>query len=104
MSDLPTIEVKADVTEELGSEVHVIFTIDTPPVVTEATMAVAPQEGEFVPLVEAEGKTSFTARVDPRTKARPGQTVRLSVDPERFLFFERESGKAIGIPATVGSS
>jgi len=103
-SDLPTIEVKADVTEELGSEVHVIFTIDTPPVVTEATMAVTPEDEEFVPLVEAEGKTSFTARVDPRTKARPGQTVRLSVDPERFHFFERESGKAIGIPATIGSS
>jgi multiple sugar transport system ATP-binding protein len=103
-SDLPTIEVKADVTEELGSEVHVIFTIDTPPVVTEATMAVTPEDEEFVPLVEAEGKTPFTARVDPRTKARPGQTVRLSVDPERFHFFERESGKAIGIPATIGSS
>jgi len=102
--DLPTIEVKADVTEELGSEVHVIFTIDTPPVVTESTMAaIAPEDEDFIPLVEAEGKTSFTARVDPRTKARPGQTVRLSVDPERFHFFDRESGVAIGIPAAVGS-
>ena len=103
--DLPTIEVKADVTEELGSEVHVIFTIDTPPVVTESTMAaIAPEDEDFIPLVEAEGKTSFTARVDPRTKARPGQTVRLSVDPERFHFFDRETGAAIGIPAAVGSA
>jgi multiple sugar transport system ATP-binding protein len=103
--DLPTIEVKADVTEELGSEVHVIFTIDTPPVVTESTMAaIAPEDEDFIPLVEAEGKTSFTARVDPRTKARPGQMVRLSVDPERFHFFDRETGVAIGIPAAVGSA
>ena len=92
-------------TEELGSEVHVIFTVDAPPVVTEATMAaIAPEDEDFIPLVEAEGKTSFTARVDPRTKARPGSTVRLSVDPERFHFFDRETGVAIGVPAAVGSS
>jgi multiple sugar transport system ATP-binding protein len=101
--DLPSIEVRADVTEELGSEVHVIFTVDTPPVVTESTMAVVPDHEDFVPLVEAEGKTSFTARVDPRTKARPGATVRLSVDPERFHFFDRESGKAIGVPTAVAA-
>ena len=101
--DLPTIEVRADVTEELGSEVHVIFTVDTPPVVTEATMAVVPDHEDFVPLVEAEGKTSFTARVDPRTKARPGSTVRLSVDPERFHFFDGETGEAIGVPAAVAA-
>jgi multiple sugar transport system ATP-binding protein len=104
-SDLPTIEVKADVTEELGSEVHIIFTLDTPPVVTEHTMAaIDPDGGEFVPLVEAEGKTSFTARVDPRTKCRPGSTVRLSVDPGRFHFFERESGLAIGAPSALAAS
>jgi multiple sugar transport system ATP-binding protein len=104
-SDLPTLEVRADVTEELGSEVHVIFTVDTPPVVTEQTMAAGePDEGEFVPLVEAEGKTSFTARVDPRTKCRPGSTVRLTVDPGRFHFFERDSGKAIGAPSALATS
>jgi multiple sugar transport system ATP-binding protein len=104
-SDLPTIEVKADVTEELGSEVHVIFTVDALPVVTESTMAAAsPEDGEFVPLVEAEGKTSFTARVDPRTKCRPGSPIRLSIDPGRFHFFERDSGNAIGAPTALTAS
>jgi multiple sugar transport system ATP-binding protein len=104
-SDLPTIEVKADVTEELGSEVHIIFTLDTPPVVTEHTRAaIDPDDGEFVPLVEAEGKTSFTARVDPRTRCRPGAAVRLSVDPGRFHFFDRESGLAIGAPSALAAS
>jgi multiple sugar transport system ATP-binding protein len=104
-SDLPTIEVKADVIEELGSEVHVIFTVDAPPVVTEQTMAAGePDEEDFVPLVEAEGKTSFTARVDPRTKVRAGSMVRLSVDPGRFHFFERESGRAIGAPSDLVAS
>src|SRR5437870_5026726 len=104
-SDLPTLEVKADVTEELGSEVHVIFTVDAPPVVTEHTVAAnEPDEGEFVPLVEAEGKTSFTARVDPRTTCGPGSMVRLTVDPGRFHFFERDSGKAIGAPSALATS
>jgi multiple sugar transport system ATP-binding protein len=104
-SDLPTIEVKADVTEELGSEVHVIFTVDAPPVVTESTVAAsAAEEGEFVPLVQAEGKTSFTARVDPRTTCRPGSTIRLSLDPSRLHFFERDSGKAIGAPTALAAS
>jgi multiple sugar transport system ATP-binding protein len=104
-SHLPTIEVKADVTEELGSEVHVIFTVDAPPVVTEHTIAaIDTEDGEFIPLVEAEGKTSFTARVDPRTRCRHGSTVRLSVDPGRFHFFERETGLAIGAPTALASA
>ena len=39
--DLPVIEVTAEVTEELGSEVNVIFPIDAPPVLTEDTIAAA---------------------------------------------------------------
>ena len=42
--------------------------------------AMEPDDDEFIPLVEAEGKTSFTARVDPRTNAVRA-AVRLSVDP-----------------------
>ena len=43
---LPTIEVTAEVTEELGSEVNVIFPIDAPPVLTEDTIAASSDEGE----------------------------------------------------------
>ncbi len=38
----------------------------------------------------------FCARVDARTKARPGQHVRLSVDPKRFHFFDPDTGLAVG--------
>jgi hypothetical protein len=37
----------------------------------------------------------FAARVDARTSVRPGDTVRLSVDPSRFYFFDRSTGAAI---------
>jgi multiple sugar transport system ATP-binding protein len=105
-SDLPTIEARVDVTEELGSEVHVLFTVDAPPIITEDTMAAATAEGgeEIVSLIAAEGKSSFTAQVDPRTTARPGEMVRLSVDPRRLYFFSRETGLALGAPQDVAAS
>jgi multiple sugar transport system ATP-binding protein len=97
-SDLPTLEAQVEVIEELGSEVHVLFTVDAPPVITEETRAAATaEEGEdIIPLTAAEGKTPFTARVDARTAARPGGTVRLSVDPGRIHFFNPQTGLAIG--------
>jgi multiple sugar transport system ATP-binding protein len=105
-SDLPAIEARVDVTEELGSEVHVLFTVDAPPVITEDTLAASTaQEGEeIISLIAAEGKASFTAQVDPRTAARPGGSVRLSVDPRRLYFFSPETGLAIGVPQTVAAS
>jgi hypothetical protein len=37
----------------------------------------------------------FTAAVDARCAARPGGGVRLSVNPERFHFFDRDTGRVI---------
>ncbi|HET9249800.1 MAG TPA: sn-glycerol-3-phosphate ABC transporter ATP-binding protein UgpC, partial [Actinomycetota bacterium] len=45
-SDLPTIQVRADATEDLGSEVNVLFMIDAPPVETDETIAASEQEEE----------------------------------------------------------
>ena len=92
-ADLPTIEVKADITEELGSEVNVIFSIDAPPVQTEDVIAAATDEGGDLPLLA--DRCQFCARVDARTHCRPGETVRLSVDPSRFHFFDPATGLAI---------
>jgi multiple sugar transport system ATP-binding protein len=97
-----TIEVRADITEELGSEVNVIFTVDAPPVATEETLAAASEEDEeLTPLIV--DRCQFCARVDPRTPCRPGDTIRLAVDPSRFHFFDRDSGRAIETREVVGS-
>ena len=95
--ELPTIEVRADVTEELGSEVNVIFTIDAPPVATEELRAATSDEAgeEAIILADEEPRCVFVARVDPRSQVRPGATVRLSVDPSRFHYFDPETGRAI---------
>jgi multiple sugar transport system ATP-binding protein len=91
----PTIEVTADVTEDLGSEVHVLFTVEAPPVEVEGVQDDQEAAGAPIPLVAAEGTSVFTATVDARTAARPGHRVRLSVNPARFHFFDRDTGKAI---------
>ena len=41
----------------------------------------------------------FTARVDPRTRARVGGKLELAVDPTRFLFFDADTGAPL---ATAG--
>jgi len=106
---LPVIEVRTHVTEELGSEVNVLFRVDAPPVATADTMAAASEEGEegaVVPLLIGEGQSVFCARVDARTAARPGAQVRLSVDPSRFHYFDRDTGMRIGarVPARAPAS
>jgi multiple sugar transport system ATP-binding protein len=96
---LPTIDVLTDVTEELGSEVNILFRVDAPPVATEDTLAAASIEGEedaVIPLLGEEGQSVFCARVDARTKVRPGDRVRLSLDPDRFHYFDKESGLRVG--------
>jgi multiple sugar transport system ATP-binding protein len=97
----PAFDVDVDVSEELGDQVNVIFRIDAPPVRSEAVRDAATlEEGGaddlLVPLVADAGRSVCTACVDPRTSARPGQSVRLSVDPARFHFFDAETGLAIG--------
>ena len=99
----PTIEVTADVTEDLGSELHVLFSVQAPPVQVEGVQDDSEATAAPIPLVAGEGTSVFTAAVDSRSAAKPGRRVRLSVNPARFHFFDRDTGRAIGerVPATV---
>jgi len=101
---LPTIDVTPEVIEELGSQVHLIFPIDAPRVASEHTRAAEEDDVENEPLVslaESEGKSPFTAEVDPRTHARIHEQVRLTLDPERFHFFDPATAEAIPTAATA---
>jgi multiple sugar transport system ATP-binding protein len=91
---LPVIEVTADVVEDLGSEAHVLFSVQAPPVLVEGVDE-DPEAGAPIPLVAAEGTSVFTAAVDASTAARSGARVRLSVNPARFHFFDRDTGQVI---------
>jgi multiple sugar transport system ATP-binding protein len=92
---MPTIEVRADVVEGLGSEVNVLFAVDSPPVLTRETASAAPEGEVDLPSLVGENQSVFCARVDPRTSCTPGAGIRLSVDPARFYFFDPETGRAL---------
>ncbi|GAA3729297.1 ABC transporter ATP-binding protein [Salinactinospora qingdaonensis] len=95
-----TLEVVADVTEELGTEINVIFSVDTPPVDHDATGTASSdsddEEDAALPL-SGENRSVFTARVNPRSNVRPGQTVQLAVDTRHVHFFDSSTGMAIGL-------
>jgi multiple sugar transport system ATP-binding protein len=98
----PRMPVTTTVTEELGSEINVIFSIDAPPVehasITQA--ATDNPDDEAIPIVGGD-KTMWTARVAARSTIKPGQSAELAVENANLQFFDAESGLAIGHPAAV---
>ncbi len=100
---LPTIEVQADVTEELGSEVNVLFRVDAPPVATEEIRAAGDVADDEILLADEEPTCVFCARVDARTKVKPGQKITLSVDPDRFHYFDPQTGRALAATVPAGA-
>ncbi|MEV4188767.1 ABC transporter ATP-binding protein [Streptosporangium canum] len=91
------LQVRAEVTEELGSEINVLFLIDAPPVQHQDTVAAADagdDEEATLPLVG--DKSLWTARVNSRSHVRPGQNIELVVDTHNLHFFDPVSGLAIG--------
>jgi multiple sugar transport system ATP-binding protein len=99
-----TMAVTTGVTEELGSEIHVIFTIDAPPVEhASISQAAATDDGSDDETVAAliGGKTLWTARVSARSRVRPGQPITLSVDTHNLQFFDPDSGLSIGHPGAT---
>ena len=100
------MQVTTGVTEELGSEIHVIFTIDAPPVEHASLTKAADNDADEDASVAAAligGKSLWTARVSARSQVRPGQPIELSVDTSRLQFFDPGTGLSIGHPkATAG--
>ncbi len=95
-ADAPTINVRADVTEELGSEINVIFTVDAPPVQHKDTSDLAHDSGgEDSTTLLAEDKSVWIARVNAKSKARSGQPLKLAIDTSTMHFFDTDSGEAI---------
>ena len=97
--------IAVHVTEALGSEIHVIFVIDAPPVDHKDVVDLGPQEAEegaAIPLYE--GKSLWTARVNARSRVRAGDRIELGVDTSNIHFFDPESGLAIGEKKTGSRS
>ncbi len=89
--ELPTIDVAVVVLEELGSDAHVFFPVAAPRITPEAIEA----EGEDDPTLVVDEHALLNARVDSRTAAVVGETMRLAVDPGRFHFFDPDTGASL---------
>jgi multiple sugar transport system ATP-binding protein len=86
---LPQVEVRADVVEELGADVHVFFPVDAAPVVVEARDAT--DDSSMLPG----GGTLFCARIEPDALVPVSATVPLAVDLRRAHFFDPETGASL---------
>ena len=88
--------VTAGVTEDLGSEIHILFSIDAPQVQHHSITQAGAGDDDDAAIPLAGGKSLWTARVAARSTVRSGQPVELAVDTSRMQFFDPESGLSIG--------
>ena len=95
-----TMRVTAGVTEELGSEIMVIFTIDAPHVehASLAQAAEASEDEDEAAAALVGGKSLWTARVSKESRVRHGAPLELAVDTRYLQFFDPASGLSIGHP------
>jgi len=97
------LEVRAELVEAMGSDVLVHTTLDTPQVLTEDARELAADVGDGVaPGSGTDTRSSpVIARLSPRTEAREGAPVRLTVDTARLHVFDPETGASVWDRETV---
>jgi multiple sugar transport system ATP-binding protein len=93
----PRLSAQVDVVEQLGAESNLLFTVDAPPVATEAVKAAiggesGADEGRL--LVE-DRRARFTARIFERVRLGGGDRVELAIDPSQLHLFDLDSGDAL---------
>ncbi len=87
---LPRVDVTVDVLEELGSDSFVFFRVAAPRVTIDTRDATSDDD-----TILAETDSLFTARVDPATSARAGDSLALAVDSAKFHFFDVQTGASL---------
>jgi multiple sugar transport system ATP-binding protein len=92
-------EAPVALAEPMGAEVVTHFELDAPPLVTRDTVDLARDLGAE-PLNGSapqgrEDNTTFTARLDPRSRAIRGLSMRLVVDPSSIYFFDPGTESAL---------
>jgi multiple sugar transport system ATP-binding protein len=93
---LPRIDITCEVVEELGSESYVLFQLPVrgPDHRNSAGLPVLGTHETHL-LAADPDKMVFTARVTLTPDTRPGNRIRLAVDPRAFYFFDPTTGAAL---------
>ena len=81
----PIFSAVTELTEALGSDLLVHFHMD----------AKAVDAGDPDALKDLDENPLMIARVDPRSQAKPGEKIEISIDTERMHFFDHETRLAI---------
>jgi multiple sugar transport system ATP-binding protein len=93
---LPRITVTPDVVEDLGAEMHVVFTIEAPKVDTEAVRAASDLEKGDEGRLFADDRAVCTAVLDARRGVETATALELAIHHDRLHFFDPATGEALG--------
>jgi multiple sugar transport system ATP-binding protein len=96
---LPRVTVRPDVVEDLGAEMHVVFTIDAPKVDTEAVRAASDLAKGDEGRLFADDRAVCTAVLDARRGVAPGAELELAIDYQRLHYFDPATGETLGVGA-----
>ncbi|MBS1860805.1 MAG: ATP-binding cassette domain-containing protein [Actinobacteria bacterium] len=93
----PRLSAEVDVVEELGAESNLLFTVDAPPVLSDAVReAIGGESGsDEGRLLADDRRARFTAQIAERRAARAGERVELAMDPTQLHLFDPASGEAV---------
>ena len=87
---------KVELTEALGSEVMVHFTVDAPPALTDDVRELAEDMGdERKTSGDGEKHTTMVGRFDAHSTVHEGDTAEVAVDTRSLHFFDPETGLGI---------
>jgi len=101
--EMPRMTVRPDVVEDLGSESHLIFTVDAPRVTAEAVRAATAGAADEGVLFADDQRASFTACLTARRELASGESVEVAVDCKRLYFFDPGTGDSLASAPEVAS-
>ena len=93
---------KVEVTEMLGADTYIHFTIDHSPVVTPDIEELLADSGRDASSLG--DKTNFIARVSPSVRVGHGDSLDLVVDTAKLHFFDKSTGDRIGTKSPAASA
>jgi multiple sugar transport system ATP-binding protein len=92
----PRITVEPDLVEELGGVTNVLFPVDAPRVLTDATRAaIEAASDDDATLLADDQRARFCASIDGRRAVRAGEPLELAVDHRQLHFFDPATGNAL---------
>jgi multiple sugar transport system ATP-binding protein len=95
----PVLRGRVEATELLGSDLLVHVQVDAEPVVTDELLEIAADVDaasvEELRAEESARQTAIVCRLDTRTQVRVDDKIAIGLKPERFHFFDLETGLAV---------